>query len=190
MMDTGANGTENAGPERIGPRADLTPRDDVIAHRTTRQRRGRRRAAFTLNLTPMIDVTFLLLVYFMVATQFKLGEEIYRLDLPDRRGRSVERDPFELDQEPLRIQVATLGDVRDTYRLRVIGPYHQPTTFDDLHQFLTERRIDPVQSSGLFMPDHPVVIEPTATTSWQHALSAFNAAARAHYTNITLGKAG
>ena len=55
---------------------------------------------------------------------------------------------------------------------------------------LAERRIDPLQSSGLFMPDHPVVIEPTATTSWQHALSAFNAAARAHYTNITLGKAG
>ena len=40
---------------------------------------------------------------------------------------------------------------------------------------------------GLFLPEHPIIIEPTTTTKWQHVLEAFNAAARARYTNVTLG---
>ncbi|MHC4614422.1 MAG: ExbD/TolR family protein, partial [Planctomycetota bacterium] len=48
----------------------------------TAARRRQRQARIGLNLTAMIDVVFLLLVYFMAATEFKLGEEIYRLDLP------------------------------------------------------------------------------------------------------------
>ncbi|MBT8486722.1 MAG: biopolymer transporter ExbD [Phycisphaerales bacterium] len=162
--------------------------DTVIEHRTARQRRGRARPRIALNLTAMIDVTFLLLVYFMVATEFKLGEEVYRLDLPDRRAAQAARDPFELDEEPLRIQIATLG--RQGYRLRIDGPYPQPETFDDLHEFLRSRRIADEVPGGLFEPSHPIIIEPTRTTRWQHAMETFNAAARARFTNVTLGRAG
>ena len=176
-------------PSRPGINIRPTPDDEVIAHRGARQRR-RVGGGLELNLTPMIDVTFLLLVYFMVATQFRVGEEVYRLDLPERRGRSVQRDPFELDQEPLRIRVATIRDVAGGYRIQIDGPYPQPRSFDELRRFLEERRIDPMQSGGLFLSEHPIVIEPTPATTWQHALATFNAAARAQYTNITLGRAG
>lgn len=163
--------------------------DRVIAHVTARQRHGRTRPRMTLNLTSMIDVTFLLLVYFMVATQFKLGEEVYRLDLPDRSS-SAAGDPFELDEEPLRIKVATTGRGGRAYSVHLDGPYRQPETFGQLRVFLERRRIKAGGVGGLFMPDHPIIIEPTSTTRWQHALQAFNAAARAKYTNVTLGKPG
>ena len=82
----------------------------------------------------MIDVTFLLLTYFIVATQFKQGEEVYRLDLPDRRGEASARDPFELDEEPLRIRVATSGIAPNEYRIQVAGPYPHPRTFAELQR--------------------------------------------------------
>jgi biopolymer transport protein ExbD len=163
--------------------------DHVIEHTTARQRHRRGRPTIALNLTAMIDVTFLLLVYFMVATQFKLGEEVYRLDLPDRSG-SAPADPFDLDEEPLYVHVATTGPGLDAYRVRFDGPYAQPASFDELHAFLRERRISETTTGGLFESDHPIIIVPTRVTKWQHALEAFNAAARAHYTNVTLARPG
>lgn len=155
---------------------------------SARRRRRLERPRIALNLTAMIDVTFLLLVYFMTATQFRLGEEVYRLDLPERGAAARPSDPFELDTEPLRIKVATLGAGLRAYSLRIEGPYRQPRTFEDLHDFLDERRIDASAPRGLFEPDHPIIIQPTRTTAWQHAMGAFNAAARARYTNVTLGR--
>ncbi|MEC8115202.1 MAG: biopolymer transporter ExbD, partial [Planctomycetota bacterium] len=60
----------------------------------------------TLNLTSMIDVVFLLLVYFMVATEFKRAEVVERLDLPNRLGAGV-ADPFEVPDHPVVITVSS-----------------------------------------------------------------------------------
>ena len=70
-----------------------------------------------------VALVFLLLVYFMVATDFKKAEEVYILDLPDRvEGMSA--DPFELDEEPLRIMVRSTGADGSSFRLAValLGP--------------------------------------------------------------------
>ena len=160
--------------------------DEVIEHTTSRQRHGRARPRIALNLTAMIDVTFLLLVYFMVATEFKLGEEVYRLDLPARQA-SAPSDPFDLDDEPLRVRVYSTGRGPNAYRLQVEGPYRQPRTFDELHEFMRSRLIGRGAPGGLFAHDHPIIIQPSRSTRWQHVLNAFDAAARARYTNITLG---
>jgi biopolymer transport protein ExbD len=157
-------------------------------HVSPRRRRRRAQPRIGLNLTAMIDVTFLLLVYFMTATQFKMGEEVYRLDLPERGAARQQRDPFELDVEPLRIRVASIGGGLRAYQLRVEGPYRQPRTFEELYDFLARRRIDASSPRGLFEPDHPIIIQPTRTTTWQHAMAAFNAAARARFTNVIFAR--
>ncbi|MCH7799761.1 MAG: biopolymer transporter ExbD [Planctomycetes bacterium] len=147
-------------------------------------RRGRRRMArLGLNLTSMIDVVFLLLVYFMAVTEFKPGEEVYRLDLP-QRGRTA--DPFELPLDPIRITVTSVatGD----YVLHLAGPPGagpRPATFRQLVRFLSGNLRRDRAAGGLFEADHPIIIEPTGRTSWAHAMGAFNAAVRARYTNIT-----
>ncbi len=146
-------------------------------------RRSRRGARLGLNLTSMIDVVFLLLVYFMAATEFKLGEEIYRLDLPER-GRAA--DPFELPRDPLRVTVTTVG--QDEYVLRLSGPETagpRPATFQELFVFLDGRRRSDRAAGGVFEADHPIVVAPTGRTSWEHAMGVFNAVVRARYTNIT-----
>ena len=161
----------------------------VIEHRRTRDRHGRGPARIGVNLTSMIDVVFLLLVYFMVATEFKLGEEVYRLDLPERAA-SAQQDPFELDDEPLRIVVTTVGFGRDGYRIRIDGPYPQPTSFAQLYEFLRDRQIGSGAPDTLFEHDHPIIVEPARSARWEHAMEVFNAAARARYTNITFAKPG
>ncbi|MHC5002632.1 MAG: ExbD/TolR family protein [Planctomycetota bacterium] len=147
-------------------------------------------ARLTLNLTAMIDVVFLLMIYFLVATEFKSDEEVYRLDLPARSPSTQTSDPFDLDQEPLRIVVTSTGDATTAYRLRVDGPYPQPATFEELRRFLDQRRIGPGSPAGLFEVDHPILVAPGPTTRWEHAIEAFNAVARARYENITLAPAG
>ena len=159
-----------------------------IEHTRVRHRHGRGSPRIDLNLTAMIDVVFLLLVYFMAATEFKLGEEIYRLDLP-QRGRASE--PFELPRDPLRVVVASTGEGRgpQAYMLRVEGTAAQPESFEALHEYLAANRRSEASLGGLFEPDHPIVIEPRRSARWEHAMEAFNAAARARYTNVTFAPA-
>lgn len=151
-----------------------------------RPHRSRRRGArLGLNLTSMIDVVFLLLVYFMAATEFKLGEEIYKLDLPQRTAA----DPFELPRDPLRVAVTTVGG--NEYVLRLTGPQTagpRPATFEALFEFLDGRRRSDRAAGGVFEADHPIIVAPTARTSWEHSMGAFNAAVRARYTNVTFAE--
>ncbi len=164
-------------------------RQEIIHHVSRRAKRGRLRPRMSLNATAMIDVVFLLLVYFLVATNFRMGEEVYRLDLPER-GAAVEADPFQLDETPLRIRVFSTGAQRGTYRLSLDEPFPRPASFDDLFQFLEQRQRAPGTGTGLFMPDHPIIIDPAPQTRWEHVMGAFNAAARARYTNITFSEGG
>ncbi len=143
-------------------------------------RTSRGPAKIGLNLTAMIDVIFLLLIYFMCATDFKRSEELYRLDLPPRGQQT---DPFKLPREPLIISVAS-PDPGYTIRLSG-GANARLETFEDLYAFLDENRITESAAGGLYEADYPIKIEPGKTTRWEHTMDAFNAAARARYTNIT-----
>ena len=43
-----------------------------------------------VNLTPMIDIVFLLIIFFMVGTKFTELERQLQLELPDLGGRSTQ----------------------------------------------------------------------------------------------------
>lgn len=152
------------------------------------KRRKRTPMHLKINVTSLIDVTFLLLVYFMVATSFTAGEGVYRMDLPNREG--IGADPFDLDDEPLRILVASTGLGPEMCTVRLDGPFPQPESFEALHQFLRAKQVSEMTTGALFESDHPIVIQPTRATLWEHAMEAFNSAARAGYTNVTLAKPG
>lgn len=149
------------------------------------------RAAHTrlsLNLTAMIDVVFLLLVFFLLATSFKVGEEVFRMDLPARG--TAEPDPFLLLDEPLRIVVSSTRPGAAGLRIQLSDPFPPVPHPDALYRFLNERRVGPNRLTGLFAPAHPIVIEPTATARWEHVMEVFNAIARAEYTNISFASPG
>ena len=127
-------------------------------------------------------VVFQLLIYFLVATNFALGEQVFRLDLPDRGGSTADSDPFELEEEPLRIKVESTGDLGRDIRLRIEGPYPEPANCEELETFL--KSSVKASSGALFRLDHPIVIVPTPTTRWEHVVDTFNAAVRSGFRSV------
>jgi len=53
-------------------------------------RAGRRRLPVAVDLTPMIDVVFLLLIFFMVSTTFNVAASL-KLDLPESHTRQADQ---------------------------------------------------------------------------------------------------
>lgn len=49
-----------------------------------------------LNITPLIDVVFLLLIFFMVSTTFEKESEV-SIDLPEASGQQVTEDRFTIE---------------------------------------------------------------------------------------------
>ncbi len=66
-----------------------------------------RREAPDINLTPLIDVVFLLLIFFMVSTTFRKESDI-RIDLPE----ASQQQPAEEQQTPLEVMVDASGRYR------------------------------------------------------------------------------
>lgn len=144
--------------------------------------RKRKAGLIGLNLTSMIDVVFLLLIYFMVATEFRTAEESFPMDLPIREhGQSLM-----LDREPLVILVESTGQDQHDVRLRLEGPWDPVPSTEALFSFLRSNLAEGLGSSGLFTRTHPILIRPTSQTRWDHTLAIYNTVAKAAYTNITL----
>jgi biopolymer transport protein ExbD len=74
-------------------------------------RRHRRREDLGVDITPLIDVVFLLLIFFMVSTTF-IRETQLRIDLPEATGEPAEREP-----DALEITVDARGDYSVNNRL-------------------------------------------------------------------------
>jgi len=68
-----------------------------------RRRRRPGRGATTVELTPLIDVVFLLLIFFMVSTTFK-RESVLAVELPDAQGT-----PRELAAAEITVRVDASG---------------------------------------------------------------------------------
>ena len=149
---------------------------------SSRRDRAVEKRRIGVNLTPMIDVVFQLLIYFLLATNFALGEQVFRLDLPDRGGSQQAADPFEVPEEPLRILVESNSPDADGLRIRIEGPYPQPESLEELEQFLTDNRAE--GGLGYFLEDHPVDIVPRESTNWGHVVDVFNATVRAGYLKV------
>ena len=60
-----------------------------------------------LNLTPMIDIVFLLIIFFMVGTRFSEIEQKFDVDLPN--ASSIE--PMSSTPDPLTITVTRTGEL-------------------------------------------------------------------------------
>jgi len=143
-----------------------------------------------LAMTPMIDVVFLLLVFFVCTVRFERNEVVYTLDLP-QRGRTA--DPLALQERPLVIRVGARTGDRVPIDVQADGLRERPTSFEALAATLTRTRRGAgpdAATAGLFVADHPVLIAPAGDCGWQDAVDAFNAAVRAGFRNISFARSG
>jgi len=154
-------------------------RDEYTGQRWKRGALRRYRPPMTLNLAPMIDVTFLLLIFFSVTTTFKRAEGFFSARLPKDAGRPSVALPI----TPIIVRVQQYGPNAADYRLTVDHFLNAPATFDELSAFLTQ-----VQSNPGFNAETPVVIAAEADVVWDHVVGCWNAALRAGCKNISFGR--
>ena len=155
------------------------PRVQSSARRATHQAAS---AAISLNLTPMIDVTFQLLIYFLLGTSFVLGEEIYRVDLPDRSEARSRAIP--LANESIVVRVRSIGSGPDDYALDIEGPVPPAGNAAELFAMLNASVVSTMNPEGTITRANPVVIAPTVDTRWEHAMDVFDAAVKAGFGRV------
>jgi len=120
----------------------------------------------TVNLTPLIDVVFLLLIFFMVSTSFTRETQI-ELELPKA---SVE--PLETKQESLEISIDKEG------RYFVNGKGLVNESIDTL-----KRAIQPILDEN---KDISVIISADANTPYQSVVTAMDASSQLGITNLKM----
>ncbi len=131
----------------------------------------------SLNLVAMIDIVFLLLIFFMLQMRFHRPEGILPNKLPRTHGvAAVDEVPI----SPLRVVVRQTGDGPGDYQVRIDRmPPPVPQNFTDLAV-----QLKGVQASEGYDDETPVVIVPQGDVKWDHVVNAYNAAVRAAYKNI------
>ena len=165
------------GPRKAPSRAGSRP-DTVYA----RAARRRPTSSMAFNLTPMIDVVFNLLIYFVISTSFIRAEGF----LPGRMARLGSRAQVQtLPVMPIRLLMRTDGGPEYRVHMRLENSATVPRDYDDLCQILIGLR-----TGGMGFDNRtPVVIHAEDSVPWNHVVNAFNAAKRAGYEAISFGKA-
>jgi len=163
-------------PTRDNPTADTAATEtETVHHVPPRRKRARKHAISQLNLTSMIDVIFLLLIYFVITANFTVDEGVLTAKLPQGAGAPTSSD-LELPKQPLNIVLRSV----DASGVNVtINGVERVGSFTELYQ-----RMMGLQG-GTYPADNPVVIQPDDRVRWQHVVNAFNAAVRAKYTNVS-----
>ena len=136
---------------------------------TTNLRPHRRRSP-DVNITPLIDVVFLLLIFFMVSTTFDKHSEL-KVELPRADGEAVAEEPAYIDLTIDR-QGRFYVDQREVVN----------TSVDTLHRALKK-------ALGERSDELPVVISADANTPHQSVISAMDAAGRAGLYHISFSTA-
>lgn len=137
-----------------------------------KRRRGRHEA--TVELTPLIDVVFLLLIFFMVSTTF-IRETQLKINLPESSGELQEVDPGTIE-----IVVDRRGDYAVNERLLVNS---EKTT---LVRALQEVRQELQESMSAEQNSPMVVITADALATHQAVVRAMDAAGSVGLTRVSI----
>jgi biopolymer transport protein ExbD len=127
----------------------------------------RQRPDNSVNLTPLIDVVFLLLIFFMVSTTFTRDTRLL-IELPEADGERVE------SEEPQQIEIAISRD--GSYSVNGNGLVNRQA--DTLREAL--RRV----SAG--NTDMPLVISADGAASHRSVVTAMDVAGRLGFSRLSI----
>ncbi len=156
--------------------------NEALIDYEARRKRARRPALpmMGLNIAAMIDVVFLLLMYFMLITEFRQPEGAMPLNLA-RQGVAETADPFALPEAPITIVVESLGRGRTEARWSADSPLiGAGVGFDSLMHAVGAQR------GGALAPSQRFDIRPAEGCRWEHAVAMVNALRMARYEQVRL----
>ncbi len=145
-----------------------------------RKQRGRAEAKLQPPLTPMIDVTFQLLLYFLLTINYRPSEGQIPGSLPLEVGVAVK---IKIPLKPIRIVLQPRGPNRESVQYEVDNL--PPTdNANELYLSLMGRQ------KAIGSDEAPVVIRARGDVRWKFVVEVFNAAVRAKFKNIGFATAG
>jgi len=157
-------------------------------YESPRRRREKQRGPAVMQppLTPMIDVVFQLLLFFLLACQFRETEGQIRANLPDISGLPPR---VQLPLEPLRVTLLPRGPRNESVVYKVEGRNQEFAGAGELYAFLVQVK-QRLTQDGLPGEARPVLIQPRGTVRWGYVVDAFNQAVRAAYKKVGLSPSG
>jgi biopolymer transport protein ExbD len=150
---------------------EITESEDTHHYVSERKQRGRQETKMQPPLTPMIDVTFQLLLYFLLTSTFQPDEGQIPGSLPAKGGAASPRPPIRIVLRPRGVNHEYV-----TYEVDNLPAIDKQ---EELFRMLKAR-----QNSGSVTDETPVQIRPWTSVRWKYVVAAFNAAVRARYKNI------
>jgi len=171
-------------PSAPAPAPDAGPEHHYVSERQKRDKL-KTQASMQPPLTPMIDVVFQLLLFFLLGCRFIQEEGQIRANLPKISGPAV----ASMRLEPIKIQLTATGLNDDGVMIEITGAANQtlgevPKVWDFLMNF--KRRAQP----GVEEVEVPVIITPRGRVRWTFVVDAFNQAIRAKYKNVGFAPPG
>lgn len=130
------------------------------------QFRQRREEEVSITLTPLIDIVFLLLIFFMVSTTFEKTSEL-KIDLPEASAEPVEAPPRALE-----VVVNAQGNYF------IDGQEVTGTTVDALLRAL--------KKTVGYERDMPVILRADATTPHQAVVTAMDAISQMGMSRLSI----
>ena len=135
--------------------------------------------SIAVNFAPMIDVTFLLLIFFLVTTSFERAEGLLTGKMPaDSSAAAV---PLPLS--PIVIRLTQTGPGHDDFTIYVQSFDVSPAGFDELVGALRQ-----IHERPGFDTETPVVIIAEDNVKWDHVVGCWNAALRADCERVAFGE--
>ncbi|NLX05512.1 MAG: hypothetical protein GXY33_10240 [Phycisphaerae bacterium] len=163
------------------------PRKQSVARLWRDRRQSRRRSTIgAVNLAPMMDIMFNLLIFFLVASSFKLPEALLAARVPRTTGLSAEAA---MPLVPVRIFLDAGEEGRPaSIRLSTAmtadgGSQILVSDYRDLARRLADLRAQPGITDKT-----PVIIAARSATAWDHVVNTYNAALKAEFTRITFAE--
>jgi len=169
--------------QAVSPEESQLQKHEIARHES--RSRKRKAEVSQLNLTSMIDVIFLLLIYFVVTASFVEDEGVLIAKLPTGSGQ--EAPPDELPIKNININLTSYDQ---TGAIIEVGA-QRFSNFRDLTAYPISIQNDPSKGrTGYAAPDNPIIIRPGGDVRWQHVVNAFNSSVRAAYTNVSFAQTG
>ena len=156
--------------------------DETVHHVSQRAKRGRPKPKLQPPLTPMIDVTFQLLLFFLLTTTFRQQEGQIPGTLP-QKGIHAEQ-VTDVEFKPIRVVLRPTGEDRTGCLFEMSGHNVAINSAQQLYEVLLSRQ------KHLGTDEVPVVIQPRPDVRWQYVVEAFNQSVRAKFKNIGFAPAG
>lgn len=148
--------------------------DRKPGRRYGRARNRRSRVGLALNLTPMIDIVFNLLFFFLVCSRFGTLEGMLPARLPGRTAAGIE-----VPRTPIRVRLNADPAAPGACRVTIDRFSESPLPMSSLRATLDNIRKEPG-----FDGQTPVHLLAGDDVAWDHVVNAYNAALAARYEQI------